>query len=160
MKEQGTGNTTFQHPFRFPKNADGPFYTTGQPSKGSAQSAAQWCGNCLWCGAPEAEAPELFAAFDETYTDTYFVRQPQTPEELARAIMAAKVCCVSAVRYGGMDRNIISAMGNNPELCDYIIGPDQSLKCTVGSDGKLLAFARSIVDEENYIKQLRNHREK
>jgi hypothetical protein len=35
---------------RMAKNVPGPFYTTGQ---------------CLACGAPEHEAPELFASLDD-----------------------------------------------------------------------------------------------
>lgn len=164
MNDRDEINTSFQHPSRFPKNVEGPFYTTGtlsKPQEGSKQPP-QWCGDCLWCGPPEHGAPELFAPFDKTYTDTYFIRQSQTPEEVAKAIAATKVCCVNAVRYGGTDRNIIAAMGNNPETCDYIIAPDQSLKLTVGPDGKQLAFAEAMVHEINakFQNQTKNRRTK
>lgn len=141
--------TYFKHPLRFPKNADGPFYTTGHQrcEKDALNSPMVWCGDCLWCGAPEAEAPTLFAQFDDTYTDTYFVRQPSTPEETEQAIMSALVCCVSAVRYGGRDREIISKLGNDPAVCDYIVAESGEIQCTVGGDGTLLPFAQSIVDE-------------
>jgi hypothetical protein len=141
--------TYFKHPLRFPKNADGPFYTTGHQSRetDALDSPMVWCGDCLWCGAPEAEAPTLFAPFDDTYTDTHFVRQPSTPEETEQAIMSARVCCVSAVRYGGRDREIISKLGNDPAVCDYIVAESGEFQCTVGGDGTLLPFAQSIVDE-------------
>jgi hypothetical protein len=50
---------------RFPKNVPGSFYTTGE---------------CLACTLPEKEAPDLLVPLDEANSDTYFVRQPQTPE--------------------------------------------------------------------------------
>ena len=147
----------FKHPLRFPKNADGPFYTTGHQRRATddANSPTVWRGDCFWCGAPEAEAPTLFAPFDDTYTDTYFVRQPSTPEEAEQAIMSARVCCVSAVRYGGTDREIISKLGNDPAMCDYIVTESGELKCTVGNDGTLLPFAQAIVD----VLQAKFHRQ-
>lgn len=162
MKDEFNENTVFQHPRRFPKNAEGAFYTLGtlcKPPEGS-DHPPEWCGDCLWCGAPENEAPELFAPFDETYTDTYFKRQPETHEELARAIESSKVCCVDAVRYGGTDRNIITAMGNNPATCDYIIAPDHSLELTVGPDGNLLPFAREMAEAigAELLRRLKDHR--
>ena len=137
----------FQHPLRFPLNVNGPFYTTGQLSGHHVDpnTPRRWCGNCLWCGAPEAEAPTLFAPFDETYTETYFIRQPETPEEVDQAVSAAKVCCTYAVRYGGQDVEIIRKLDNNPAYCDFILIPNGQLKCTVDAAGELLPFARSAV---------------
>ena len=136
----------FQHPHRFPKNATGAFYTTGHQSResGAPDAPLVWCGDCLWCEAPEAEAPELLAPLDDTNIDTYFLRQPATPEETDHAIMALGVCCVSALRYGGKDRSIIEQLQNNPELCDYIIDNGE-LRLTIGPDGELLPFAVEIV---------------
>ena len=138
----------FKHPLQFPDNAEGPFYTTGHLARATIDptSPLVWCGDCLWCGAPEAEAPTLFAPFDDTYTNTYFVRQPSTPEETEQAIMSARVCCVSAVRHGGTNREIISKLGNDPAVCDYIVTESEQLKCTVSSDGRLLPFAQNMVD--------------
>lgn len=90
-------------PQRFEKNAPGPFYTTG---------------GCTACGAPEAEAPDLLAPLDDDNYETYFVRQPETPEEIEHACRAAEVCCVSAVRYSGTDPFIIRRLGNRSEFCD------------------------------------------
>ena len=89
---------------RFPKNVPGPFYTTGE---------------CLSCGTPEAEAPECLAPLDETNGDTYFLRQPETPEEIERACRAIEVCCADALRYGGTDPAILRRLGNNPLCCDH-----------------------------------------
>jgi hypothetical protein len=140
----------FHHPCRFPKNVEGPFYTTGYLIRESDDptSPMVWRGGCMDCGAPEAEAPELLAPFDDNYTDTYFVRQPLTKEEVDQAVAAAKVCCVAALRYGGRDPEMINALGNNPELCDYILDEDGLLQCTVDVDGNLLPFAQAIVDKQ------------
>ena len=84
---------------RFPKNAPGPFYTTGE---------------CLACSLPEQEAPDLLAPLDDANSDTYFVRQPETLEEIQKACDAAHVCCVSAIRYGGSDPEIVNAVFRGP----------------------------------------------
>lgn len=93
-------------PPRFEKNAPGPFYTTGE---------------CLACGAPEAEAPDLMAPLTDESLDTYFVRQPRTAAETERACCAVEVCCASAVRYAGTDPAVIRRLGNRPEHCDHVL---------------------------------------
>ena len=90
---------------RHQHNVDGPFYTTG---------------GCLACGAPEAEAPHLLAELTDDQLETYFIRQPETPEDVEAACRAAQVCCVSSLRYGGKDPAIIHRLGNTPEFCDYL----------------------------------------
>jgi hypothetical protein len=91
---------------RFHKNAAGPFYTTGQ---------------CLACTMPESEAPSLLAPLNDENSDTYFIRQPETAEEIEAACRAALVCCVSSIRYGGHDPNIIRRLGNRDEHCDHLL---------------------------------------
>jgi hypothetical protein len=91
---------------RFIKNVPGPFYTTGE---------------CLACMQPESIAPELLTPLDESNSDTYFVRQPKTPQELELACRAALSCCVSSIRYGGDDLSIIRRLGNSAEYCDHPI---------------------------------------
>lgn len=93
-------------PRRFEKNVPGPFYTTG---------------DCLACAAPEWEAPELLAPLEGGNYDTYFVRQPSTPEEVEKACRALEVCCVAALRYGGADPTIIRRLGNDPLYCDHLL---------------------------------------
>lgn len=89
---------------RFEKNAPGSFYTTGE---------------CLSCGVPEAMAPDLLAPLGDENSDTYFVKQPSTPEEIERACRAVEVCCVDALRYGGKSPKVIMRLGNNPVCCDH-----------------------------------------
>ena len=97
---------------RHPKNADGDFYTTGH-----LDTEGEWCSDCLFCGLPQKEAPDLIAPIDESNTDTYFLRQPKSPEELERAIASTEVCCVDAVRYGGKDKSVLKRIHSS--LCDY-----------------------------------------
>jgi hypothetical protein len=87
-------------------NVPGPFYTTGE---------------CTACGAPEAEAPELLARLTNENYDTYFLRQPQTTEEVEHACRAIEVCCTKALRYAGTDPAIIQRLGNRAEYCDHTL---------------------------------------
>ena len=139
----------FQHPRRFPKNADGPFYTTGHQARetDSPDSRLVWCGDCLWCEAPEGEAPELLAPLANGNIDTYFIRQPENATEVEHACRAAWSCCVSALRYGGRNHSIINRLENDPAVCDYIVSSDGKLVLTVDEHGELLPFAQSIVDK-------------
>jgi hypothetical protein len=100
---------------RLPKNAPGPFYTLGYYCHG------RWCGECLACEAPEAEAPDLLAPLKDGNQDTYFLRQPATPDEIERACRAIEVCCVAALRYAGTDPAIIRRLGNTSMHSDYIL---------------------------------------
>jgi hypothetical protein len=75
----------------YPLNALGDFYVED--------------GMCIACAAPEHEAPALMAHDPNAHCGyhCYFKKQPQTPEELDRAIQAVNVGCCGAVRYGGTD---------------------------------------------------------
>jgi hypothetical protein len=75
-----------------PKNAPGPFGVLKD--------------ECILCGAPGAEAPDLMA-FDEEANSCYFRRQPTTPEEVARAVRAVDISCCAAVVYRGEDPEIL-----------------------------------------------------
>ncbi len=92
------------HPDREKKNVEGSFYTLE--------------GACLACMLPEGEAPTLLSQDDTDY-DTYFIRQPETENEIEAACCALEVCCVEALRYGGKDKKIITRLGNDPLYCDY-----------------------------------------
>lgn len=95
-----------EKPQRFEKNVPGDFYTTG---------------DCLACDCPEHEAPDLLAPLKNGNYDTYFVKQPETPDEVERACRAIEVCCVCTLRYGGKNPGIIRRLGNNPEYCDFLL---------------------------------------
>lgn len=105
---------------RLPKNVPGPFYTLGS----RFADGSGWRGDCLACEAPEVEAPDLLAPLINGNYDTYFVKQPTTPEEIEEACRAIEACCVAALRYGGTDPAIIKRLGNTAEYCDYILVND------------------------------------
>jgi len=105
------------HPERGKKNIAGDFYTIED--------------GCLACMLPEGEAPTLLNDDEDEY-ETFFVRQPQTPEEIEQACCAIEVCCTEALRYGGKDREIIKRLGNNPAYCDYNLeGRLNSIRATL-----------------------------
>ena len=58
-------------------------------------------GSCVICEAPYHEAPDVMAHDEAGGGHCYFRRQPETPQEVERAISACCVSCVSAVRYSG-----------------------------------------------------------
>lgn len=78
---------------RVPENAPGDFYVEAD--------------HCMHCCLPHAEAPELMNNCDEYFRECYFRRQPETPEEVERAIQAVSVSELDCVRYGGTDQAII-----------------------------------------------------
>ena len=62
---------------------------------------------CTLCGSPEFEAHGLMGRSDE---GCYFIRQPQTKEEIEYAINSVAVSCISIVRYAGTDQRIIKKL--------------------------------------------------
>lgn len=103
---------SYVHPDRFPGNVPGPFYTTGAISPDGT-----WCANCLSCGVPEMAAPTLLSPLTDEDCDTYFVRQPQTEQEIDQACDAITSCCVDALRYGGRDPRILARLP--AAYCDF-----------------------------------------
>jgi hypothetical protein len=80
-------------PQRVPENAPGDFYVVAD--------------TCLSCCAPHEEAPELMNDSTVEFRECYFRRQPQTSEEVERAIRAIWVSELSCLRYAGSDQAII-----------------------------------------------------
>ena len=74
-------------PGRYHENSQGDFYVEN--------------GVCTSCGAPQAEAPDLIDHSKLEYGHCYFKKQPETDEEIERAINAIAVSCISGLRYGG-----------------------------------------------------------
>lgn len=123
---------------RFLGNAEGDFY-------------AEY-GACTSCGAPQAEAPDLIDHSEKEYSHCFFKKQPQTDDELDRAINALLVSCVSGIRYGGKDEKILKRlyeMGCAAE-CDYKpIGKYKVIiwdKVTFKFDGSLAEIVKIIQD--------------
>lgn len=92
-------------PVRFALNAAGDFYVAD--------------GMCMACTAPEHEAPDLMT-HQPGSDHCYFRRQPETAEEVERAVMAVAVSCCGAVRYGGTDPAVIHRLRQlgSAGMCD------------------------------------------
>jgi hypothetical protein len=83
-------------PQRVPENAPGDFYVEAN------------C--CTSCCLVHGEAPELLNDPEQPFRECYFRRQPQTPEEIDRAIEAICLSEVGALRYGGSDPAILAKL--------------------------------------------------
>jgi hypothetical protein len=88
------------------ENVDGPFYAVAMESD---------CG----CGLPEVAAPDLLKMSDSRGYQSYFYRQPETSDEISRAIEAINVCPIHDLRYCGQDPTIISRIDDSQS--DYLI---------------------------------------
>lgn len=81
---------------RYPENAPGPFYVEKDM--------------CIICRVPESEAPDLMGFYEDPTgggSHCYFKKQPETPEEVERAIAAVRISCCGALWYDGDDPEIL-----------------------------------------------------
>lgn len=76
--------------------------------------------DCIVCGAPEAEAPDLIDHSKLKYSVCYFKKQPETPEEVQQAVNAMSVSCIEALRYRGTNETILKQLYEMglERLCD------------------------------------------
>ncbi|HEY8970717.1 MAG TPA: ferredoxin [Puia sp.] len=77
-------------------------------------------GECIACGAPQTEAPEIIEHRKED-GHCYFTRQPETEAEQDQVILAMRISCIDALRYGGTDEKILKRLYENgmSDLCDH-----------------------------------------
>jgi len=96
-----------QIPVRYSENSQGDFYVEN--------------GVCTSCGAPQAEAPDLIDHSELEYGHCYFKKQPETDDEIERAINAIAVSCISGLRYGGTNEKILKRLYEigEGEQCDH-----------------------------------------
>lgn len=89
-----------------PKNAPGPFYVED--------------GCCMTCMAPHVQAPTLMG-FDDLDGHCFIRQQPQTDDEVYRAIRAVRSAEVQCLRYSGHDPDIVRRLGEFGEgdACDH-----------------------------------------
>src|SRR5687767_4801142 len=85
----------------YPLNVPGPFYVEN--------------GLCITCRVPEYEAPDLIGFYEDPSgtnrkSHCYFKKQPETPEEMERAINAMSVACCGAYNYAGDDLDLIQRL--------------------------------------------------
>jgi hypothetical protein len=94
-------------PNRHSENSQGDFYVMD--------------GVCTSCGAPQAEAPDLIDHSKVEYGHCYFRKQPETDDEIERAINAIAVSCIAGLRYGGNDEKILKRLYEigESEQCDH-----------------------------------------
>ena len=88
------------------KNAPGPFYVEN--------------GCCMMCMVPHVEAPTLMG-FDDRDEHCFIRQQPQTDEEIYRAIRAVSSSEVQCLRYRGQDPDILRRLVEIGErdACDH-----------------------------------------
>ncbi len=68
---------------------------------------------CITCGAPHSKAPDLMAWETDAQCfplHCYFKKQPETQEELSRAIAAVVMSCCGGLVYAGQDADIIKRL--------------------------------------------------
>ena len=81
----------------YPKNAAGPFYVVND--------------ECIICRAPESVAPDLIGFHEDASGDVkrshcFFKKQPETSEEIDRAVSAVSANCCGSYRYAGSDEAV------------------------------------------------------
>jgi hypothetical protein len=86
-----------------PKSAIGDFYVE------------ETC--CMSCGVPQEIAPDLVGWTNEDLQQCYWVKQPQTADELDRAIQIIHAQEIGCHRYSGSDRAILRRLP--AEHCDH-----------------------------------------
>ena len=91
---------------RAKENIAGPFYAVAMEY------------DCA-CGLPEGEAPDLIRMSELRGYQSYFYKQPESPEEISRAIHAINICPIHDLRYGGQDPEIIKRV--DPSQSDFRI---------------------------------------
>ena len=86
-----------------PSSAKGDFYVEN--------------GCCTRCGVPETLAPDLIGGSAGKSEHCYWKKQPETPDEIDRAIAILATQELGCHRYAGVDREILRRI--DPENCDY-----------------------------------------
>jgi hypothetical protein len=75
-------------------------------------------GCCIRCGAPQEIAPTLIGwRANEELTECYWIRQPQTPDELEQAIKIIHTQDLGCHRYAGTNPKIIRRLPS--DQCDF-----------------------------------------
>lgn len=78
------------------------------------------CDECVSCGVPQSVAPDLSGSTEDGHC--YWKKQPETPEELERALDVINGSCVAAHHYAGNDMAITSRIKLDL-CCDQIKQP-------------------------------------
>jgi hypothetical protein len=105
-------------------------------------------GCCTSCGVPQAIAPELVGWKDENSGGCYWIKQPETLDEMDRAIRILHTQELGCHRYSGKEPAILYKLP--PEDCD-ILRPDMALNHwpTLGASDVPLKFSLSVSENEH-----------
>jgi hypothetical protein len=90
-----------------PSSAPGDFYVTN--------------GCCTMCGVSEKVAPDLIGGSAQEGKHCYWKKQPETPDEIDRAIEVLASQELGCHRYAGVDPKILSRIAS--EDCDCLVPP-------------------------------------
>ena len=74
-------------------------------------------GQCLACGVPHVVAPNLVGWTNEKPLHCFWKKQPETPEELERAIGVLEAQELECHRYAGTDPAVLKRVSTT--YCDY-----------------------------------------
>jgi hypothetical protein len=111
-------------------------------------------GLCLGCCRTQEEAPDLIECESTGLASATcgqrcrFKRQPETPDQLLRAIKATHVSCSRAIRYGGNDARVLDLLADYGlhSQCDRFNGSPSDLVPlpTTAAHGTHSAIARVL----------------
>jgi hypothetical protein len=105
------------------------------------------------CGVPQAIAPDLVGWTDENLASCRWLKQPQTADELGRAIEVIHTQEVGCHRYSGNDPAILRRLPAKD--CDHI-RPDLKTRRTpfLAPFGPQPKFTLSVSLEQNRLSKL------
>jgi hypothetical protein len=108
---------------------------------------------CMSCGVPQAVAPDLVAWTNEDPQQCYWVKQPQTADELDRAIKIINRPEIGCHRYAGRDPAILRRLP--AEDCDHL-RPDLKLSYIryFASSGPTPKLSLSASEESSVFRTL------
>jgi hypothetical protein len=110
---------------------------------------------CISCGVPQAVAPDLVGWTNEAYPQCFWMKQPQTAEELDRAVKIIHSQELGCHRYSGTDPAILQRIP--AEDCDRL-RPDLKLKSRslsyFRSSGSSPKFSLSVLAEGHLLSKL------
>jgi hypothetical protein len=95
------------------------------------------------CGVPQAIAPELVGWTEEALPSCYWIRQPETAEEVERAIEIVHAQELGCHRYGGKNPAILGRLPR--EECDFF-HPERAFRYSRAGGGVGVAVRFSLME--------------
>ena len=108
---------------------------------------------CMSCGVPQSIGPDLVGWTNENLTQCYWIKQPETADELDRAIEIVHTQELGCHRYSGNDPAILQRLP--AEDCDQI-RPGLKLHPApyFASSGPTPRFSLSVSEERGVFSRL------